>query len=191
METAYYRDHDSYREPEPPPGGYRYAPVRDVLTGEPIRPDTIHRRIRPDEREDNKPTRTQRADGWRADLTARPLRIHTAQVETAADAGDTTRGALGGHAYSRDMAHYLESGLRRQRHDERAQVSVWWRSAYGRGRVHTALVARYGAERGGLAYTAALAYASGAYDVEHIARETGLSIGRIARYAHIAQEAAR
>lgn len=185
--TTEYRDHDSYREPTPPRGGYRYAPPRDALTGEPIRPDTVKRRVQPDERADNPPTRAQRAVGWQADLTVRPLRLHTAQVETAADAGDTRRGALGGHAYSRDMAHYLESGLRAQRSDERAQAFVWHRSAYGRGRVHAAFVAKFGAERGRLAYLAALAYATGDIDADTIMTETGHSASWVARMADLAR----
>jgi len=62
MATAYM--HDAYRDPAPPPGGYLYATPRDVLTGEPIRPDTIHVHVTSDGIRHSK--RTPRRTGKRS-----------------------------------------------------------------------------------------------------------------------------
>lgn len=45
----------SYSLPTPPPGGYRRAIPRDALTGEPIRPDTLHIRVRDRDRDRAQP----------------------------------------------------------------------------------------------------------------------------------------
>lgn len=187
MATAYYRDHESHREPEPPPGGYRYAPRRDALTGEPIRSNTIHRAVRADERADNPPTRAQHADGWRADLTARPLRLHTRAVETAADAGDTRRGALGGHAFSRQFAIYLARVQPVALAEADAEARRWWLSSYGRARVRNRFHARYGYARGDLAYQVALAVASGYYAADDAAGEVKRSVFWVAYVRDLAQ----
>lgn len=168
---------------------------RDALTGAPVDPThalVVH--ITSEDRVDNRPRRADHRAGMRVgpeDVTARPLRLHTAQVESAPDAGDLERGALGGHVYSGEMSHYLQSGLDRDRATARADDLLWWRSAYGRGRARAALIARYGAHTGHAAYLAAYSYASGEYDAEEIARASGHSVGWIARMIVLAECAAR
>jgi hypothetical protein len=61
-----------------PRGGFQRAVPRDVLTGEPIRPDTVHKRVRPDPRDqrDTGP-HTQRKRGHHARVSqtqTRPTR---------------------------------------------------------------------------------------------------------------------
>lgn len=183
----------AYREPTPPRGGYRYAPPRDALTGEPIRPDTIHKRVS-EGRVDSRPTRVAHRDGWRADITAQPLRLHTADVETTGSSDGApapdARGSLGGHAYSRDMGRYLQSSLDVRRETERAETLRWERSAYGRGRVYAAFATRFGPERGRLAYLAALAYVTGDMDADTIARETRHTVAWVASVASLARTVA-
>lgn len=45
----------SQRDPAPPLGGYRRAVRRDALTGEPIRDDTLHIRVRDRDRDRAQP----------------------------------------------------------------------------------------------------------------------------------------
>ena len=51
------RSSSGYHAPDPPVplGGYRRAVPRDALTGEPIRPDTLHIRVRDRDRDRAQP----------------------------------------------------------------------------------------------------------------------------------------
>lgn len=183
------RDNRLRPDPSPPRGGYRYATPRDVLTGEPIQPGAIVKCVS-EGRVDSRPTRVAYRDGWRADITSQPLRLHTAEVETTGSSDGApapdARGSLGGHAYSRDMGRYLQSSLDLRRDTERADTRRWERSAYGRGRVYAAFVARFGPERGYIAYQAALAYVTGEMDADAIVRETGHTVAWV---GHITDQA--
>ncbi len=165
----------------------------DPLTGEPLRRDTLKLRM-PTDRVDSRPTRVAYEDGWRAETTPPPLRVHSADVETATPAdGATTpdgRGALGAPRYSRGMRDFLQSGLDNQRREQRADDVIWHRTAYGRGRVYAAFVARYGAQAGKLAYLAALAYATGDQDPASIALQAGKPARWVVAMAELARKVA-
>ncbi|HZC08174.1 MAG TPA: hypothetical protein VE338_21235 [Ktedonobacterales bacterium] len=171
-----------------------YRGERDALTGAPLDAAAVRRRISSSDRVDHTPRRADYEIGWRVqpeDITSRPLRLHTSKVENAPDAGDAVKGALGGHAYSRAMGDYLQSALDSQRAEARAEVFVWHKSAYGRGRARAALIARYGPTAGHQAYLAALAYATGDMDAETIARQTQHSLRWVTRMAKLARESAQ
>jgi hypothetical protein len=120
------------------------------------------------------------ADGYAPEVSVRPLRLHTQQVE---------EGGLGGHRFSRGFAQYLAKVKPVLTEQEEKQVRYWWASDYGRQRVERRFVQRFGSERGATAYHVALTVASqfwGADAYERIIAETSHSAGWIARMAHLA-----
>lgn len=83
------------------------------------------------------------ADGWDAEVSTRPLRLHTPQVEQGGPMG-----SLGGHCFSADFARYLASVQPRACEQAYRQRRHWWASDYGRARVQRRFHQRYGIERG-------------------------------------------
>jgi len=107
------------------------------------------------------------ADGFAAEVSVRPLRLHTAQVE---------EGGLGGHCFSADFARYLAKVKPRLVIGWQMRVRYWWASSYGRQRVFRGFVQHYGADRGVDRYRVALCRDSGFRDaraMEIEARHTG------------------
>lgn len=73
MGSTHAGHHPADKWPRMPRGGFQRAVPRDVLTGEPIRPDTVHKRVRPDPRDqrDTGP-HTQRKRGHVSRLARTP-----------------------------------------------------------------------------------------------------------------------
>lgn len=180
-------------KPALPPLPRKRSVDSDPLTGELLLRDTPKIRL-PSDRVDSRPTRVAHEDGFRADTTPPPLRLHSGEVETAtpADGPAATdrRGSLGGPPFSLGMQRFIQSGLDNQRSERRDNDTIWHRSAYGRGRVHTAFAARYGPQAGKLAYLAALAYASGDQDAASIAHQAGKTVRWVVSMADLARKVA-
>lgn len=106
------------------------------------------------------------AEGWEPEVSVRPLRLHTPMVE----------GALGGHCFSADFAHYLASVKPRLVVQWQLKVRYWWASPYGQARVQRDFIRRFGKTAGESNYRVALIIASGFWGAEPYARlmaETG------------------
>ena len=162
--------------------------LRDLLTGAPLAPDLPETRVRrvSVDRLDHQPRRADYLAGDRADLTPRPLRLHTQQVEHGGDAGQ----GLGGHAYSRQFAQYLASVRPLVIEAADREVRFWWASEYGQLRVRRRLVERMGANRGVIAYRAALLVASGYLACDDVMRETNHSAGWVYHLLRLAEASA-
>lgn len=112
----------------------------------------------------------------------RPLRLHTQEVE---------HGGLGGHCFSADFARYLAKVKPRLVVVRDAQVRYWWASAYGRQRVERRFTQRFGADKGKIAYRAALVVGSGFWGAdayERITTETGHGVTWIAWMGRLASQ---
>lgn len=121
------------------------------------------------------------AEGFEPEISVRPLRLHTQQVEQGGPASHG--GGLGGHCFSTDFARYLARVRPRLAVVRDAQVRYWWASAYGRARVERAFLQRFGEAQGKIAYRVALIIASDFWGSTAYARlmaETGHTASWIA-----------
>lgn len=118
------------------------------------------------------------AEGWPVELSTRPLRLHTPQVEA---------GGLGGHCFSADFARYLASVKPRLVVGWQLRVAYWWASAYGRQRVARQFHRAFGPERGEVAYRAALALASSYLDYTAVIAATGMSANKLSKFVSLAR----
>jgi hypothetical protein len=126
------------------------------------------------------------AEGWPAEVSTRPLRLHTPQVEQGGP-----RGGLGGHCFSADFARYLARVQPRECEQAYQARRHWWASDYGRARVQRRFQQRYGAAHGQQRYLIAFFAAVGYRGAEALAAEAGKSSYWCSQQRWIAERFAR
>lgn len=137
--------------PTPPAHGPGFTPGKtiltaDVVTGEPLRPDTLKYRVGY-VRVDWQPTTQQREDGWQNDTSDVPQAVSSAKVEHLS--------RLGGRADTPGWRKYIGDAKPTTVIDAEAELHDWWRTQYGISRVRDAFIESKGPKRGRQAFWAA------------------------------------
>jgi hypothetical protein len=117
------------------------------------------------------------AEGWPVELSARPLRLHTPQVE---------QGGLGGHCFSADFARYLAKIKPTLVITAENAVFYWWASDYGRERVRASFLRSFGETRGEMAYQVAAWLGSRERTYDDVMAETGYSAYKLRKFVSLA-----